>query len=138
MKEAFYWVSTGIQVIFLITAGVIQFFSMRKMGMMRYVVYINHTWEEQYPIPKLQYALIGFLVVLSVITILYAKIKRGSHIISKKVLSMIIMGVIITLAFVFFILAYSTESYRSYYFISLILVIIALMQDIKILVYLKR
>ncbi|OAA91636.1 hypothetical protein [Clostridium ljungdahlii] len=138
MKKIFYWVSTILQVIFLITACGIQFFSMKKMGMMRYVVYINHTWEAQYPIATLKYAAIAFLVVLCVIILLHAKIKRGKYINNKKALPMLIMEVIMTLAFVIFILAYSTESYLSYYFISLILVIIVLIQDIKILVYLKR
>lgn len=138
MKKAFYWVSTILQVVFLIAACGIQFFSMKKMGMMRYVVYINHVWEDQYPIPALQYAAIAFLVLFSVIILLYVKIKKSNYTMGKKVLSMLIMEVIITLAFVFFTLAYSTESYRSYYFISLILAIITLIQDIKILVYLKR
>lgn len=138
MKKAFYWVSTILQVIFLITACGIQFFSVKKMGMMRYVVYINHTWEAKYPIPALQYAAIAFLVLFSVIILLYVKTKKSDYNIGKKVLSMLVMEVIITLAFVFFTLAYSTESYRSYYFISLILAIITLIQDIKILVYLKR
>lgn len=137
MKKIFYWISTILQVIFMITACGIQFFSMKKMGMMRYVVYINHTWEEQYPIHVLQYSAIVFLVLLFAIILLYAKIKKDNYIISKKALSMLIIGGVITLAFVFFNLAYSTENYRSYYFISLILVIIALIQDIKIFVYLK-
>jgi hypothetical protein len=137
MKKIFYWIATILQMIFLIAACGIQFFSMKKMGMMRYVVYMNHTWEAQYPIPALKYAIITFLVVLSAIILLYVKIKRDIYI-DKKVLSMLIMEVIITFAFAFFTLAYSTESYRAYYFISLILAIITLIQNIKILVYLKR
>jgi len=138
MKKIFYWVSTILQVLFLITAYGIQIFSMKKMGMMRYVVYINHKWEAQFPIAALQYAAIGLLVLLSVIIILYIKIKKGNYIIGKKALPMLVMEVMITLAFVFFTLAYSTESYRSYYFTSMILAIIALIQDIKILIYIKR
>lgn len=137
MKKVFYWIFTIFQVVFLITACGIQFFSMKKMGMMRYVVYINRTWEAQYPVPALQYAAIAFLVSFSIIILLYVKIKKDIYI-DKKALSMLIMEVIITLVFAIFTLVYSTESYRSYYFISLILGIIALIQNIKILVYLKR
>ncbi|WP_066626397.1 hypothetical protein [Clostridium magnum] len=137
MKKIFYWIFTIFQVIFLITACGIQFFSMKKMGMMRYVVYINRTWEAKYPVPALQYAAIAFLVLFCIIILLYVKIKKDIYI-DKKALSMLIMEVIITLVFAIFTLVYSTESYRSYYFISLILGIIALIQNIKILVYLKR
>ena len=138
-KKIFYWVSTILQVVFLITACGIQNFSMKKMGMMRYIVYTSHEWEIQYPIATLKYAVIAFLVVLSaIIIVLYVKTKKGNYIIGKKALPMLVVEVIITLAFIFFTLAYSTESYRSYYFISLILAIITLIQDIKILVFLKR
>lgn len=137
MKKAFYWISTILQMIFLITAFGIQFFSMKKMGMMRYVIYINYEWEAQYPIAALRYAATAFLVVLAVIIITYLRIKKGNYIIGKKALPMLIVQIIITLAFVFFTFAYSTESYRSYYFTSMILAITAFIQDIKILVYLK-
>jgi hypothetical protein len=135
MKKIFYWVSTILQVILLITACGIQFFSMKKMGMMRYVVFINHEWEAQYPIAAIQYAAIAFLIILSVVIISYVKTKKGNYIMDKKVLPMLIVEVIITLIFVFFTLAYSTESYRSYYFTSMILAITALIQGIKIFVY---
>lgn len=139
MKKVFYWAFTILQVLFMITACGIQIFSMKKMGMMRYIVYTSREWEVQYPIAALKYAVIAFLVVLSaIIIVLYVKTKKNDYITGKKALPMLIVEVIITLVFVFFTLAYSTESYRSYYFISLILAIIALIQDIKILVFLKR
>lgn len=138
MKKVIYWVSTILQVFLLIAAFGIQEFSMKKMGMMRYVVYINHQWEAQYPIATLRYAAIAFLAVVSVIIILYALIKKGNYTMGKRALSMLTVEVILTLAFIFFTLSNSTENYRSYYFISLALGITALIQNIKVIVYLKR
>jgi uncharacterized membrane protein YoaK (UPF0700 family) len=124
-KKIFYWAATILQVLFFIAAYGIQFFSMKRMGMMRYVVFINREWEAQYPITTLKYSAIVFLVVLCAAGVLYKK--------TKKNLPMLIAGILITLIFVFFTLVFSTENYRSYYFTSLILAFIALIQQIKIL-----
>jgi len=138
MKKLLFWVFTILQVLLLIAAYGIQFFSMKRMGMMRYVVFINNEWEAQYPIALLQYAAMAFLVLLSVAIILYVKTKRDNYFKSKKFSSMLVINIILTLAFVIFTLAYSTKSYRSYYFTSLILAVTTLIQDIKVLLYLRR
>jgi hypothetical protein len=139
MKKVFYWISSTLQVLLLIAAYGIQFFSMKKMGMMRYVVYINHKWEAQYPIAALQYIAIAVLVLLVVITyVAFIKTKKDARALGKMSLPMMIMQAAITLAYVFFTLSYSAESFRSYYFICLILAVIALIQDIKVLIYLKK
>lgn len=138
MKKLLFWVFTILQVLLLIAAYGIQFFSMKRMGMMRYVVFINNEWEAQYPIALLQYAAMAFLVLLSVAIILYVKTKRDNYFKSKKFSSMLVINIVLTLAFVIFTLAYSTKSYRSYYFTSLILAVTTLIQDIKVLLYLRR
>lgn len=138
MKKFFFWIFTILQVLLLIAAYGIQFFSMKRMGMMRYVVFINNEWEAQYPIALLQYASIAFLVLFFVAIILYIKTQKDNYFKSKEFLPMLVINIILTLAFVIFTLAYSTKSYRSYYFTSLILAVTTLIQDIKILLYLKR
>jgi heme/copper-type cytochrome/quinol oxidase subunit 3 len=127
-----------LQVLLLITAYGIQFFSMKKMGMMRYVLYINKEWQAQYPIFIIQTVAIALLVLLCASIILYVKIKKDNHLKDKKFLPMLIIDIILTLSFVIFTFAFSTESYRSYYFTSLILGVTTLMENIKILVYLKN
>ncbi len=130
-KKVFYWIASVLQVLLLVSAFGIQYFSMNKMGMMRYVVFMNHKWEEQYPIASLQYAAVALLVAFAAAAYLkYAKIKTA--------LPMIVMQAVTTLVFVVFTLGFSTESFRSYYFISLILAIVALIQGIKVLMYSKR
>ena len=139
MKKVFYWISSALQVLLLIAAYGIQIFSMKKMGMMRYVVYINHEWENKYPIASLKYIVIAVLVLLVVITcIVFTKTRKDGHAFGKMSLPMMIMQAAITLAFVFFTLTYSAESFRSYYFVFLILAVIAFIQDIKVLIYLKK
>jgi hypothetical protein len=137
-NKIFYWGIVILQALFLVTAYGIQFFSVKKMGMMRYVLYLNREWEAQYPIATLQYAAIALLVVLFIGIILYARTKVDNNFMDRKLLLMLIVEVIVTLTFVVFTFAYSTESYRSYYFACIILAITAILQDIKILVYLKE
>lgn len=136
LKKIFYWVFTILQVLFLIAAYVIQYFSMKRMGMMRYVVFLNHEWEANYPVTALKYAAIAFLIILCAAEILRVITKKSNYVMNKKTMPMLIADIILTLIFVFFTLIFSTESYRSYYFTSLILGIAALIQHLKILLVL--
>jgi len=131
IKKLFYWIFSVLQVLLMISAYAIQYFSVKKMGMMRYVVFKNNSWENKYPIVAIQYSVIALLVALAVISILLYV--RRKYTLGKSALRMILAQVIITLVFVFFTVTYSTESYRSYYFISLILAVITLIQAIKVL-----
>jgi len=137
MNNIFYWSLTILQVLSLIVAYVIQMFSTKKMGMMRHLIYTNQKWEMQYPIQTMRNISIGFLVILSII-ILYRLIRKHNYTTNKKALYMILMEVIITIIFVSFTLFYSSESYLSYYFISIALGIILLLQGIKSIAYLKK
>lgn len=139
MQKIFFWIATVLQILFLVLAYGIQIFSMKKMGVMRYVVSINHKWEELYSIHILQYIIIGILTLLAIINIMkIIRMKKDGSVLGKMTLPMAIMLLIITTAFILFTLAFSTESYRSYYFISLILAIVTLIQNLKIFVYLKK
>jgi hypothetical protein len=132
-KKIFYWVSTILQILFLVAAYGIQYFSMKRMGMMRYVVFINREWETQYPITILKYAAIIFLIILCAAVALFIKTKKSNYIMGKKTQQMLIVGIILTFMFVLFTLIFSTKNYRSYYFTSLILAIVVFIQQIKIL-----
>ena len=135
MKKFFYIAATFLQSLFLISAYMIQYFSMKRMGMMRYVVYKNQTLQSQYPILVMQHAAMAFLVLLTVISLVFYSIKRNNGF-GKMALPMLAFQVVLTGLFVFFTLAYSTSSYRSYYFICLILALTSLIQGIKVIAYL--
>lgn len=139
MKKYFYWLATLFQILFLITAYGLHIFSQKKMGLMRYLVYINREWEKSYPIHKFQYIIIALFLLFAVLLILKAlKIKKGGIILDKMSLTRVIFLAIVTTAFIILTFALSPESYRPYYFISLLLAVITLIQVIKIFVDLKR
>lgn len=134
MKKFFYIISTFLQFIFIIGTFMVQHFSMKKMGMMRYVIYKNQALQSQYPIPKLQHTAIAILILLSVIC-LFLYFKNREKIIGKMAGTMLAFQVVLTFIFVFFTLRYSTSSYRAYYFISLLLALTSLIQSLKVIIY---
>ena len=129
---------TILQILFLTAAYEIQSFSEKTMGMMRYVEYINHKWEELYPIHTLQSIIILILVIISFIIFLqFIKNRKRCTLPVRMSLPMVIALAVIMLIYMIFTLSFSTRNYRSYYFISFALAVITLIQDIKIFVYIK-
>ncbi len=129
MKKLFYWLITSIQFILLVSAYAVQYFSMRKMGMMRYLVYKNQLWQSQYPITLFRYAAVTILIILALICImLYYKKMRTT---GKRMLLDVSASVVLTIIFVFFTLASSPSGYRAYYLICILLALAALIQDMK-------
>jgi len=139
MKKILYRLATILQIFLIITAYVIQTLAMKKMGVMRFIVYMNHTWKELYPIDKFQYITISILAILTVIIlIIFFKNRKNGTVLDKMALRMVVLLTIMTLVSVLFTFGFSTEDYRSYYFISFILVMVTLIQDIKCFVYLRK
>jgi len=139
MKKIVYHSATILQFFLLLTAYVIQTLSMKKMGVMRFIVYMNHTWNNSYPIDKFQHIMISILAILTVIIlIIFFKRNRNGTVLDKVALRMVVLLTIITPVSVLFTIGFSTADYRSYYFISFILAMVTLIQDIKILVYLRK
>ncbi|MCO1601953.1 hypothetical protein [Desulfosporosinus nitroreducens] len=139
MKKILYQIATVLQILLIITAYLIQTLSMKKMGVMRFIVYMNHTWNNLYPIDKFQHITITILAILTVIIlIIFFKINKNGTVLDKVALRMVVLLTIITMVSVIFTLGFSTADYRSYYFISFILAMVTLIQDIKISVYLRK
>jgi len=137
-KKLFYKLSLSLQILLLIAAFGLQYFSVKKMGMMRYMVYINGELQQNYPIHSIKYAVTAILAVLALASLAaYAAEKKRKET-GSLALPMLILQLIITSAAVVFALAFSPESYRSYFFTAPLLALIALIQEINFLLYLKR
>lgn len=139
MKKILYQSATILQILLIISAYVIQTLSLKKMGVMRFIVYMNHRWNNLYPIDTFQYIMSSILAILTVIIlIIFFKSNKNGTVLDKVALRMVVLLTIITLVSVLFTLGFSTADYRSYYFISFILAMVTLIQDIKIFVYLRK
>ncbi|AFQ44207.1 hypothetical protein [Desulfosporosinus meridiei] len=139
MKKILFRLATILQILFIIIAYLIQTYSVKKMGVMRFVVYLNNTWEDLYPIDEILHIGVSILVIFTIITlIVFIKMIKKSSGLGKEAVSLVVFLIIITLAATIFTIGFSTEDYRSYYFISFILAIVNLIQNIKIIGYLKK
>ncbi|HSQ87473.1 hypothetical protein [Romboutsia sp.] len=128
-KKILYIMTTILEVLMLIGAYMINYFTHKKMGMLRHVIHKNYIWEEKYPITNIQYAAILALILLMLV-VLMLYIKRKPKL-KKIVTIMNITMVIFVISFIGFTLIYSTEEIRAFYYISLILGLVTLTQIIK-------
>ena len=129
-------VGTGIQILLLIGAIAVQEFSMKRMGMMRHIMFLNQEWEANLPLEAIKTTLIAILILLfvGVTARLYASLQKPSE---KRAKIIWLTTGVITLAPILFSKLYSTESYRSYYIMGLTLAIIAIIQNLKAMAILK-
>lgn len=129
MNKVFYIIATILQVLLLVGIYVVNYFTRKKMGMLRYVIYKNGIFEEAYPIQQLQYISILVFIILMILTLVFY-IKKKSKL-NRSILNMNIVMVILTSIYTGFTLLYSTEDFRSFYFMSLMLGLAIFIQIIK-------
>ncbi|MDX9872418.1 MAG: hypothetical protein RBT41_08375 [Clostridia bacterium] len=144
-----------IQIILLFGAYGLQEFAARNTGLMQYLVYLSRKWEAVYPVATLQYAVIALLCALAGNQVVQAlklvkqkeaavaslKKKQAENVVAltkKKVRYLVLQMVLLTLCYVIFTLSYTSQSFAAYYFLSLALLIAALLQYIRITLYLRN
>ncbi|CEI73047.1 Hypothetical protein FRIFI_1513 [Romboutsia hominis] len=129
IKKIFYVLTTTLEILLLVGAYMVNYFTHKKMGMLRHVVHKNYVWEDKYPIQTIQYiAIIALITLMLLVLILYMKRKVR---LKKIVTTMSITMVILVLFFIGFILIYSAEEIRAFYYISVMLGLMTLIQIIK-------
>ena len=130
MNKVFYAIATILQIILLIGVYTVNYFTRRRMGMMRYIIYKNGIFEDTYPIQQLQYLSIIAIIILTILVLIFY-LKRKVKI-SKKLDSTNTVMLVLTFIYVGFNLLYSTEDFRAFYFMSLMFGVSALIQIIKV------
>ena len=128
-KKICYVVTTILECLLLIGAYMVNYFTQSKMGMLRHVIHKNYVWEEKYPIANIiNTTIITFIILMLIVLILYMK----RRIILKNIVTiMVITMIIFVLSFVGFMLMYSAEEIRAFYYMSFIFGIAVLIQIIK-------
>ncbi len=129
LKKIFYILTTILEILLLIGAYMVNYFTHKKMGMLRHVVHKNYVWENKYPIETIQYiSIIALIILMLLVLILYIKRKAK---LKKIVTTMSITMVIFVLFFTGFILIYSAEEIRAFYYMSFMIGLMTLIQIIK-------
>lgn len=111
---------------------IIQYFTKRKLGMMRWINFHTYKYQEMLPLELLKYVAVSVIILLTVFIICgFMKKRKVAKMIDK--ITITVMAVV-TLLDVSFTLFSSLESVRAYYFIMPLLSVAALMQIMKNLV----
>ena len=129
MKKAGYILALLLEVAALAGAYIVNYFTRRKMGMARYVIYKNQGWERDYPMELIKNSVMAVLILLTVL-VLIAFLKERREV-SRLCVVMNLVMIVLTGLYTCYTLISSTETMRAYYFISLLFAIAAAVQVIK-------
>lgn len=114
----------------LLASGyIIQYFTKRKLGMMRWINFHTYKYQEMLPLELLKYVAVLVIILLTVFIICrFMKKRKAAKMIDK--ITITVMAVVTLFDFGFALFS-SLESVRAYYFIMPLLSVAALMQIIK-------
>lgn len=129
MKKAGYILALLLEVAALAGAYIVNYFTRKKMGMARYVIYKNQGWERDYPMELIKNSVMAVLILLTVL-VLIAFLKKRREV-SRLCAVMNLVMIVLTGLYTCYTLISSTETMRAYYFISLLFAIAAVVQVIK-------
>lgn len=129
MKKLGYVLMVLLEAASLAGAYIINYFTNKKMGMARWVIYKNQGWERDYPMDTLKMAVMAVLILLTILVFLFfLKRKREA---GKLLISMNVVMILLTLLYVSYTVISSRETMRAYYFLSLLFGIAAAVQILK-------
>lgn len=114
----------------LLASGyIIQYFTKRKLGMMRWINFHTYKYQEMLPLELLKYVTVSVIILLTVFIICrFMKKRKAAKMIDR--ITITVMAVVTLFDFGFALFS-SLESVRAYYFIMPLLSVAALMQIIK-------
>ena len=114
----------------LLASGyIIQYFTKRELGMMRWINFHTYKYQEMMPLELLKYVVVSVIILLTVFIICrFMKKRKAAKMIDK--ITITVMAVVTLFDFGFALFS-SLESVRAYYFIMPLLSVAALMQIIK-------
>lgn len=128
-KKTFFAIITVIEVLLVAGCFVFNYFTVNKLGMVRWVNFHSMKWEKAYPILPIKIIVIAALLICTAL-LLWIYIKRRHS--TRKLAGFMAAGsVILSLASVGYILFVSPETMRAYYFICVMLAAAAVMQLVK-------
>ena len=120
----------------VIGAFVLKYFTAKKMGMARHVIYTNQLWAKKYPLEQWKLISIAVLMLLLVIAILLLIRKRKQ--LNPWMMAEGILTVGLTVWSLYFTLANSVTRLRPYYWMSPLFAAAALIQLLRAILLLRK
>lgn len=132
MKKVMCIILTILELSFFAGAFIVNYFTKKKMGMLRHVIGKNSTFEKLYPIDSLKsFAICIFVIMLILVFVLYRKRKT-------KNINNLIICLILVIAYTIFVFAFSTSTIKAYYYILFLSGIGVFIHLIKSLIFIPR
>ncbi len=110
----------GLELLIFLANAILAYTSKHKMGMQRHMVYLNSKLEAKLPLGLIKIALIGILLIFSLLVL--RNILRGERSFGAIWTEVLLVGSLVYIVF------YSKDLNRSYYYISLLLFLSTLVQ----------
>lgn len=129
MKKTVYITATIVELLLILGTWVVNYFSNKKMGMMRYVVFKNARWSQNYPLETLRLLTVATIVILTIAILMLFWKRISPKSIGEKVLAAE-LGVL-SVVYVGFNFFWSVQSVRAFYFISGMLALASVLQILK-------
>lgn len=135
MKKVVYVIITIFEAALLAGAYIVHYFTVRKLGMLRYILYKNQVLERDYPVTLLKGITVAVILILTLAVLTYFWKKKKE--VKKIVPVMVVVMVVLSVYCAGFTLIRSAETVRAYYFISGMSAVSAFIQIIKTFVGIK-
>ena len=136
IEKILYVIVTLMEIGLLVGTYILNYYTVKKLGINRTVNFMSAQWEKNYPIPQIKMIVILLLAAFSVLIIcIYLKQKAS---LNKMVGIMVIVMCILSTLSIGYALIFSRGRMRAYYIICLMLAGAAALQLIKTAVGIKR
>lgn len=134
MKKVFSFIITLIQVLMIIPPVVLQYYSGRRMGMMRYLVYEKGVFTEGVFSPGLM-NIYKVILAISIVYFIFFLIKNHRKSMQNSHMAAIILGLVISLFGMIFMFLPSLQDLLAYHFFLIAIFIQVILQVIRTAFY---
>lgn len=138
MKKFIKSIPIIIQILLLAGAFAINYFTQTRMGMMRHVMFTNNKWESHFHaliIKNISLIALGAALLIAIMFLLF---RRRSYIYDMHTKLFIAISLLMILGTLIFISVFSADAILSYYFVSIILYTVSLIQVVRLHVFLHK
>jgi hypothetical protein len=130
MKKIINHLLAFLQFSLIVYCIAVQYFTETRMGMVRHVMSKNIEWDTNYPLDSLL-KIFSIVLVISIIFSILLVVKKRAKISSLTL-------IVFSSLSLYFLYAFSVESYTSYYFTILGLIAIILVQVLMVLINISK
>ncbi len=135
MKKILMIICDFFTLAFLIGGYIVQYFTRKKLGMMRWINFNTYKYQEKLPLDILKYVAVVVVIIFTLlIMIRFAKKRKAIKSLDRL---MLIIMLIVILLYVVITIFTSKETLSAYYFVMPLLGMAALVQLIKVLIIIR-